>query len=142
MTTTSQLVRSAPQGELPEGGLDVRSGEQLYSLAVLGHRQGDYEGARDILHGLLVLNRQDARAWALLGKVEHALKQLDGACDALTRALSLARKDWDTALELAEVHAQLDEPNEAEALLTYVALEAPGLSREQLTRLKQLGGRS
>lgn len=142
MTTTSELARNPPAGELPKADLDAQSRAQLYDLAVRGHATGDDEAARDILHGLVVLNRQDARAWALLGRVEHALKQLDGACDALSKALAISRKDWDTALELAEVHAELDEENEAQALLTYVTMEAHGLSREQLTRLKQLGGRS
>lgn len=141
MATTSDLARNPPGGDL-DGGLDPQSSAQLYELAVRGHATGDDEGARDILHGLVVLNRQDARAWALLGRVEHSLKQLDGACDALTRALNLSRTDWDTALELAEVHAALEEKKEAEALLTYVTLEAHGLSREQLTRLKKIGGRS
>ena len=142
MTTTSELVRSAPSGELPEGGLDAQTRSQLYDLAVRGHATGDDEGARDILHGLVVLNRLDARCWALLGRVERKLNALDGACDALTRALSIQRKDWDTALELAEVHAQMNDRSESEALLTYVALESHGLSREQLMRLRKLGGRS
>lgn len=141
MTTTCELARAAPQGELPAARLDAQSRTQLLDLAVRGHEQGDDEAARDILHGLVVLNRQDARAWALLGRVERSLTRLDDACDALSKALSLSRKDWDTALELAEVHAALNEKKEAQALLTYVTLEAHGLSRTQLDRIKKLGGR-
>jgi tetratricopeptide (TPR) repeat protein len=142
MTTTTELARKPPEGQLPTAPLDAQSRAQLFDLAMLGHEQGDHEGARDILHGLVVLNRADARAWALLGRVEYSLKELEGACDALSRALNLSRKDWDTALDLAEVHAALNEKKEAEALLTYVTLEAPELNRAQLLRLKKLGGRS
>src|ERR1043166_3485888 len=100
MTTTSDLAPQPPEGHLPAARLDPRARAQLFDLAMVGHEQGDHEAARDILHGLVVLNRQDARAWALLGRVEFSLKQLQHACEALSRALNLSRKDWDTALDL------------------------------------------
>ena len=142
MTTTSELARTPPSGDLPSARLDAQSRAQLFDLAKHGDVGGDREAARDILHGLIVLDRRDAKAWALLGHVEHELHNLDGACDALTKALALQRKDWDTALELAEVHRELNDADEAQALLTYVTLQAPRLTKEQLDRVKQLGGRS
>lgn len=138
MTPTSDLARTPARGEFPHHALDEGGIEQLLEIAARGERQGDYADARDLLHGLLVLDRQHAKAWALLGRVERHLGQPEEARAALSMALQLADHDFDSALELAEVNVQLGQHDSAEALLTWVALESDGLTHEQIERIRRI----
>lgn len=125
MTSTSDLARARPSGTTPAAGLDAAARADLFELAASGMRGGNLTAARDLLQGLVVLERENARAWAMLGRVERDLGNLADAREALAFALALAREDWDTALDLAEVQARLGEKDRAQGLLSYVTLNGP-----------------
>lgn len=134
---TTELADHAPSGECPQT-LDVEGRSQLLQLAARGLAQGDAEAARDVLHGLLVMDRTDVRAWAMLGEAERALAQLEDARAAYDVALSLSPRDFATAFALAEVQFSLGNRDRAEALLTYVTLESDGLTAAQLSSIRSL----
>jgi Flp pilus assembly protein TadD len=105
--TTRELVQREPSGSLPDERLSRDQFVQLLKLAEQAHVNGDLDNARDLLHGLIVLDRQSSSAWALLGKVERAAGRMEDARAAFAFALGLEPDNTELPIELARVDQAL-----------------------------------
>ena len=101
--TTAELARRAPEGSLPDKRLSSEEFDSLFKLAEKAHADRDFASAREILHGLIVLDRGRASAWVLLGRVEWAAGRIADAHAALSFAHELEPNNKDVAMELARV---------------------------------------
>jgi tetratricopeptide (TPR) repeat protein len=107
--TTRELAEREPGGSLPEQTLSRADLAQLFELAEQAHRDGDLDAARDILHGLIVLDRQSSSAWASLGRVEKDAGLLEDARAAFAFVVGLEPDNAELATELARVDQAVQE---------------------------------
>jgi Flp pilus assembly protein TadD len=105
--TTRELAQREPSGSLPEQKLDNAEFAQLFELAEQVHVNGDLDDARDLLHGLIVLDRQSTSAWALLGRIERDAGLMEDARAAFAFALALEPDNAELTMELARVDQAL-----------------------------------
>ncbi|MEO0459800.1 MAG: hypothetical protein AAF219_03070 [Myxococcota bacterium] len=119
--TTTDLVRREPDGELPSTPLPVSERLELFTLAKRGLVSRQLNDARDVLHGLLVLERGNAGYWSLLGEVERAAGKPNDACEAFSMSLSYDGQQLDVAVQLVELLGECGETTRAWRLATWIA---------------------
>lgn len=104
---TRELAQREPSGSVPAQRLSSAEFAQLFELAEQAYGDGALGDARDILHGLIVLDRQFTSAWALLGRVERNAGLMEDARAAFAFALARDPDNGDLAIELARVDQAL-----------------------------------
>lgn len=122
MLTTRELTEREPDGDIEET-LSGSERRELFLLAREALNSRQLAEARQILHGLVVLSRDDVQAWTLLAEVEVADGKLEDARDAYQFALSLGESELAPALRLAELEAQLGETRRAWRRATWIATQ-------------------
>ncbi len=136
MVSTKELTQGEPDGDV-SAELTPGEARELFILAREARKTGQLNEARQILHGLVVLDRNDAQAWTLLADVEADAGNLDDARDAYTYALSLGESELEPALRLAETEAELGETRRAWRRATWIATQyqLDDDARSRVTRL-------
>ena len=99
---------------------------KLTRLAAYVHQQqGELPEAAAAYETVLAASPDDFESWNNLGNVRLALGELDGAVDALGRAIGLRPDLIPIYLNLSEALAQADRPEDRQALIREAARRAP-----------------
>jgi hypothetical protein len=105
--TTRQLAQREPSGSVPADGLTKEQFVQFFALAEQARANGDLDAARDLLHGLITIDRRSSSAWTLLGRVERDAALIEDARAAFAFALGLEPNNKELAMELARIDQAL-----------------------------------
>ena len=121
---TTELIRSPVAGAPDTDALAHEDLVELEALARLAWRRGRHDDARAIVHGLLVLRRDNPNFWTLLGEIERDAGNLDAAWEAMNQGLELETTHA-RAVALADVHLLRGDLDRASHLLTFIRLSWP-----------------
>lgn len=115
--------------------------ENSHAFALLGViylSAGNFVEAKTLLNNALMIDDDEALAWAGLGMLDFYENRIDDSMDSLRTAVYLDGKDADFAYALAQVSARAEKYKEAaEAYQKYLRI-APDNDRERTERIKGL----
>ncbi len=102
-------------------------------------RLGAYDNAASMIEAALILDPDNADAWALRGMIEEKAGRFEAARHAYESALSLDDRDAHTALALAALYSKLRDGERARALLNWLILEedVPTELRQRAAQIKE-----
>jgi Flp pilus assembly protein TadD len=133
---TTELIQGPLEGTPNSDALAPEDLADLESLARIARQRGKYADARDIVHGLIVLQRENPRFWMLLGEIERDDDELDAAWSAMNQALELDTT-YACAVALADVHLLRGDLERAEDLIGFVRLNWPADNDENVIALDE-----
>ncbi len=131
---TTELVRGPVTGAPDIDALASEDLADLEALARLAWQRGRHDDARDIVHGLIVLQRDNPDFWTLLGEVERDAGELDAAWAAMNEGMELDTT-YARAVALADVHLLRGDLERASDALTFVRLNWPADDDECVSEL-------
>ena len=103
------------------GGSDDDGGSSALGEAQALISEQRYEEALAALKKVVAKDRDEADAWNLIGFSHRRLGNHDLAMDGYSRALAIDPRHTEAMEYLGELYLELDDPQQAEALLTRLA---------------------
>jgi Tfp pilus assembly protein PilF len=127
------------RANLPSEGVKRIPGPQLTQMAAQALELKDARRAVDLAQAALLIDPEDSQALRVIGQATLRLGDHASAKRAFERAIIEDPHDWQSACDLARLHAAAGETDEARSLLALLTSDADVPSEALAALAKDLG---